>query len=177
MCLRTSSRSSKENEMGTEDLTLKNELQKLSNQGISRKPWNSASPSEKQAYLDELCLVIRASSKLANQTIDDAMVVLRGEDWAEELYEIIPVDQIQGAYRRSLITHDSQYPINGFELINAYRNIVKSERDERESVPGSMRLPVGSADACCDRCRDTGSEIVYSDDGRNLGARTCDHRP
>lgn len=51
-------------------------------------------------------------------------------DWTEELYKIIPESRLEATYELAKANHESEFPVNAFEFLKAYK-IIQTEEVRR----------------------------------------------
>ena len=89
--------------------------------------------------------------------------------WVEILYGVIPERRLNDCYVLASRNKTNSFPVEPNDLCAAWNEIRESEMHKR--APESHQLTHGF----CERCNNTGSEVVRNDQGVIIGARPCKH--
>ncbi len=122
-------------------------------------------------------IISKANSLGNSPVLTTEELTLRARDWAEELWRIVPVAQLSDSARLAFKNHASSFPLNAYEIKNAYQQLRAEEVRRVEDASAAERVEI-KTDVNCLRCRDTGMEHIYSQSGKFLGCRPgCNHLP
>lgn len=85
-------------------------------------------------------LLIKKTISLSNQPpLSEADLGERALDWLSELEAIVPVEQLQPSLSRAFKNHTSNFPINVFGILEAYKQIEAEESAEKERADTEER--------------------------------------
>lgn len=77
--------------------------------------------------------LVRRTQSLSNlPALTEHELGQRAMDWQDAFEGIIPIDRLGDAFKRALETHESSFPVNGFEVLAAWKRIQESERREAQ---------------------------------------------
>jgi hypothetical protein len=78
--------------------------------------------------------VIRRSISLANApSLTEAEYGIRAKDWCELLEAVIPEERLMDSFMRAARDHASAFPVNAYEIQDAWKNIQAEEQARRET--------------------------------------------
>jgi hypothetical protein len=93
-----------------------------------------------QAYLAEVVVIVRDSLKAAMQLhISLAEITSTAKVWARILQNIIPEERLQECLDFAIAVHESAFPVNAYDLKNAWKQIQEMERAEAAKAEGLER--------------------------------------
>jgi hypothetical protein len=130
-----------------------------------RESQNDQKPHK--TYLAVVMRIVRYSLELANQPpLEDDALDERAAIWAETVFGIIPENRLITAFRRATADHNSTFPMNAYDLKNAFDRI--SAEEGRISVR-DVELRVQKLDEEsrlqsrfeCKKCFNCGWETVW----------------
>lgn len=108
--------------------------------------------------------VIRKSISLANApSLTETEYGLRAGDWCELLCEIIPEPRLMDAFMRAARDHASAFPVNAYEVKNAWANIEAEEQAAKKN-----NLPADDLSAianCSNRHNHADNELASPNEG------------
>lgn len=145
---------------------------------------STARPSD--SYLASMAQIVSKSVSLANApSLTREELLIRSRDWAEELFQVVPENQLSQSLKRAFADHETAFPLSAYELKTGYKRLMAANA-ERAAEEAQQSRQISRADAYskeagepnCIRCRDTNVEMIYSQKGKFLGARPgCNHLP
>lgn len=133
-----------------------------------------------EVYLGLVLKLVHKSISASNApNLTEVEAGQRARDWADLLWDQVPEQSLEPAFRRAVHEHASSFPITVAELIRGYRSL--TENPERS--PSGASLPEADVEKgrreSCERCFGTTMEHIFTIDGRIAGVRrigSCDHR-
>lgn len=76
--------------------------------------------------------LVRRTQSLSNMpSLTEAELGQRGKDWQDAFEPVIPMKRLQEVFNRALAAHTTSFPVNGFEIIAAWKAIEGEEAAER----------------------------------------------
>ncbi len=88
---------------------------------------------EWQLYLARTIKVIQKSINLSNSpALTEKEISIRAEDWLDALHALVPSDRLMDAFDRAVQDHQSSFPVNAYEVKNAWSAIELEEAAEQK---------------------------------------------
>ncbi len=100
-------------------------------QSHSLQNYDDKARSRNKKYLAETAELVRRTLSLSNQpSLTEQELGQRAMDWQDALEGIVPVNKLQDAFKAALQTHTGSFPVNAFEVIEAWRGMRSQPVDE-----------------------------------------------
>lgn len=113
-----------------------------------------------ERYALEMKLIVGRSFALTSYIADPGVEQAKSIEWAEELYDIVPVERLGEVFKRAIRDHDSTFPIDFYDLKLAWFRIRDEEATAAyEAAMERRRRAVHHYD--CGRCG--GQRWVFED--------------
>ena len=85
-------------------------------------------------YLAESAELVRRTLSLSNQpSLTETELGQRAMDWQDAFEGIIPITRLMDAFNAALRQHKGSFPVNAFEIIDAWRQIAGNGRPVNEA--------------------------------------------
>lgn len=85
-------------------------------------------------------LLVKKTVSLSNQPpLAERDLAARATDWMEALEPVVPVDRLPDAFRRALVNHATTFPINAFEIQQAFVELDGEEKTERQRIENELK--------------------------------------
>jgi hypothetical protein len=125
-------------------------------------------------YLAAVAKMVLKSISLANSpALTEIELGQRTKDWAEFLFPIVPENMLQQSFQRAIYDHSGSFPLNFYEVKDAYQKLVgELPTEARSALPES-----DEATRNCQTCFGSGFVHKFDADGTILGLtrKRCDH--
>ena len=141
---------------------------------------DGAEPSRNLDYLAEAMELVRRTLSLSNQpNLTEKELGQRAMDWQDALEPEVPLNRLMDAFNTALRSHTGTFPVNAFEVLEAWRILIASQPKINELEFQKM-LENQNKSKECSKCLGSGVELAFDVDGKVLGAKAgkaCDHQP
>lgn len=95
---------------------------------LSDKSSKTELNDNKNNYQLEIYGIVTKTLLLSGQNqVSKPEKVAMAHVWTETLIEIIPIDELQNAFKKAIELHKGEYPLNAFSLKNAWEEIKKTD--------------------------------------------------
>jgi len=112
---------------------------------------------------------IITKSNVGRQQLTKQQTALDTAIFMEVLYGTIPENRLNECYQEAIRTRKSTFPLKPEEMCAAWETI--RQRDFYKRAPESHQLTHGF----CEKCNNTGNEVMRDSEGQTIGARPCKH--
>lgn len=89
--------------------------------------------------------------------------------WYEVLYGVVPEHRLNDCYLHVARHRDNGFPWKPEEIAMAWTAVKQAEMYKRISPDHQI------THGFCEKCHNTGNEVIYDEQGRAKGARICKH--
>lgn len=91
------------------------------------KTYDNAPETERTEYLEEMLLIVHDSYAVSSQPVTIEEEMAKAKDWSLLLFGIIPTSRLRNAFELAFRNHQSTYPVNGYDLKNAWAAIQEAD--------------------------------------------------
>lgn len=113
---------------------------RLQNWNQNNKLAIASNKDDERNYLEAIALIVDDSFELSSQNPTDAERLARSETWARVLMPIVPEERLQDTFDRAFADHDSNFPVNAYELKTAWEKIKREEKEIAAEAAAAERV-------------------------------------
>lgn len=123
-----------------------------------------ASRPKIEKFRKRVLLIVHDSFEASSQNATFEEEMTRAKVWSDLLFEIVPENRLNDAFRRAFRDHDSSFPVNAYEIKAAWEAI---EREEATSAAEAEKKHV--SENAIEYCPNKRNHVLDADTGEDHG--------